>query len=65
MYNDLYLFNTDAKEWVIPVINYMLEYRFGASSCVSKNKMIIFGGSSIREYADGGIIEFCFKNTLN
>jgi hypothetical protein len=26
--------------------------------------MFIFGGSSVREYADGGIIEFCFKNTL-
>lgn len=56
VYNDIYLFNIDAKQWIIPQTNHILEYRYGASSCTSKNKLFIFGGNNTREYADGSIM---------
>jgi len=51
----MFLFNLDSKEWIKPYINEGLEYRFGASCCSYKNKMIIFGGKKDKEYSDGNI----------
>jgi N-acetylneuraminic acid mutarotase len=48
VYNDIYLFNIDVKQWIVPHTNQLLEYRYGASCCTSKNKLIIFGGNNTR-----------------
>ena len=44
-FNDCYLFDIERRDWIIPQVNLELPYRFGASSCVFKNRLFIFGGN--------------------
>lgn len=57
MFNDITLFHTERKEWVTPAVNIELPYRFGDSSCSSKNRLFFFGGNEIDGYSDGNMVE--------
>ena len=57
IFNDLYLFNTDKKEWICPYVNLELPFRFGASSTVFKNKLYILGGSEVNGFSDGNLLQ--------
>ncbi len=57
IFNNLFLFHIDKKEWIAPTVNLELPYRYGASCCVSRNSFFIFGGNEIEGYSDGNVIE--------
>jgi hypothetical protein len=57
IYNDLFLFHIEKRQWIIPSLSTVLPFRFGMCSFVMNNRVTIFGGCEGEGYSSGNVLQ--------